>query len=385
MQGIERGYLNASIRAVLSANANLLEASVEEALSHAQLYGKPDTLGLDAWPEITIMDSLALFDANAIVITEERSAAIPKYSNGTDPRNVRTFFISDPTDRSLQFSKFLETAPDKKITVGKMVHSPEAYQAWEASFGAPVTVTGAFSAITCVRGAVPICSVKVNYITQTLFVACSAGIFEFALPSHTEASYGRLKIEDVRDGGKKVLFVKHRDTGGEGSKRFVTFLGKSGYAENFRSSRLVRDEDRERLLAYGNPGGPSRVLYLTDLLPQNEPIGFILANGEKVGEWVHWIPYVTHAKVPGDDSEPALLMFEIHQDCPQTKDGVLMATPPSYSVFREMPDGKMVLDVAHFAKFENPSRLRSTLLVCPSSNRSMTPIMRQYGYRQIVF
>ncbi|OGY31509.1 MAG: hypothetical protein A2805_01635 [Candidatus Andersenbacteria bacterium RIFCSPHIGHO2_01_FULL_46_36] len=85
MQGIERGYLNASIRAVLSANANLLEASVEEALSHAQLYGKPDTLGLDAWPEITIMDSLALFDANAIVITEERSAAIPKYSNGTDP------------------------------------------------------------------------------------------------------------------------------------------------------------------------------------------------------------------------------------------------------------------------------------------------------------
>src|SRR3989344_2903585 len=175
MQGIERGYLNAAIRAVLSANANLLEASVEEALSHAQLYGKADTLGLDAWPEITIMDSLALFDANAIVITEERSAVIPKYSNGDDPRNVRTFFISDPTDRSRQLSEFLETATDKKAAVAQMVRSSEAHALWEERFGAPVSITGAFSAITCVRGAVPIFSVKVNYLTQALFVACSAG------------------------------------------------------------------------------------------------------------------------------------------------------------------------------------------------------------------
>lgn len=385
MQGIERGYLNAAIRAVLSANTNLLEASVEEALSHAQLYGKADTLGLDAWPEITIMDSLALFDANAIVITEERSAVIPKYSNGEDPRNVRTFFISDPTDRSRQLSEFLATATDKKVTVAQMVRSNEAHALWEDRFGAPVSITGAFSAITCVRGAVPIFSVKVNYLTQTLFVACSAGIFEFQLPSHTEPAYVKIKIEDVRTDGKRVLFADHRDVTGEGNKRFVTFLGKSGYAENFQSSRLIREEDKERLLAYGNPGGPSRVLYLTELQSKHEPVGFILANGEKVGEWVHWIPYVTHGRVTGDNSEPALLMFEIHQDCPQTKDGVLMATPPSYSVFREMPDGKMVLDVAHFSKFDNPSRLRSTLLVCLSGNRSMTPIMRQYGYRQIVF
>lgn len=385
MQGIERGYLDAAIGAVLAANANLLVANVEEALSHAELYGKGDTLGLDAWPEITIMEELAKFDRNAIVITEERSAVVPMYSEGSDPRNVHTFFISDPTDRSCQFAEFLGAAPDKKVSVADMVRTSGMVSSWESKFGSPIAITGAFSAITCVRGAAPIFSVKLNYITQVLFVACSAGIFEFPLPLHTDAYYGKISFNDVCSDGRHVLFSNGSHDVAGGNRRFVTFLGKSGYAENFQSSHLVRNEEQERLLAYANPGGPSRVLYLTNLQPAADPIGFILANGEKVGEWVHWIPYVIHGKQTGDASEPALVMFEIHQDRPQTKDGVLMATPPSYSVFRAMPDGKTVLDVARFAQFPNPSRLRSTLLVCLSGNRSMTPIMRQYGYRQILF
>ncbi len=384
MHGIVKGYLNAAITAVLQANRNLLGSSVGEALSPAELYGKSDTLGLDAWPEISIIQTLNEHDPQAIVITEEKSGRISTYSNGPDPRGVRTFFISDPTDRSTPFAEFLGNITDKNKLVEDVVRQENTHALWEKSWGSPVSITGAFSAITCVRGAVPIFSVKLNYITQTLFIACSAGIFKFQVPSPKEPRYQRITIDDVRSEGERVLFADYNDMDTAQDKRYITFLGKSGYRENFVESRLVRDEDRERLLAYANPGGPSRALYLTQLQPKDQPIGFILANGEKVGEWIHWIPYVIYGRRTEDSGEPALLMFEIHQDRPQMKDGVLMATNPAYSIFLETPTG-MVIDATQFARFPNPSKVRSTLLVCLSNNRSVTPIMRQYGYRQIIF
>ena len=71
MVGIEEAYCNAVIKALLLANYNLLEATIVDALQRTSVWGKGDTLGLDAIPEIAILECLKSFDQYAIMLTEE--------------------------------------------------------------------------------------------------------------------------------------------------------------------------------------------------------------------------------------------------------------------------------------------------------------------------
>jgi hypothetical protein len=144
--------------------------------------------------------------------------------------------------------------------------------------------------------------------------------------------------------------------------------------------------DIEKYNVYSLPGGPSRPYYLSDLQPGNEPVGFVLANGEKITEFIHWLPLVTFARRRIDQAEPALCLFEIFQDRPWTRDGILMSTPPAYSVFKQIDtDGRMVIDVGKFSSFTNPSQIRSTPILAPSDNQWARRVVNQYGYRQITF
>ena len=161
-------------------------------------------------------------------------------------------------------------------------------------------------------------------------------------------------------------------------------MGKSGYRENFLDSRLIDEKDLSDLLHYHLPGGPLRILYLSTFQPDDDPIGFILANGEKITEWIHWLPFVRFAQKENDQSELALKLYEVYQDRPWTKDGVLMSTPPAYSIFRKASnDSRMVIDVNRFADFSNPSKIRSTLLIAPRNNHWATRVVNQFGYRPI--
>lgn len=170
-------------------------------------------------------------------------------------------------------------------------------------------------------------------------------------------------------------------------RRFATYLGKRGYLKNFLDSGILNETEMDSHLHAREPTGPPRVLYLSSLQAPETPIGFILSNGEKLGEWIHWLPFIRFARRSGDESQPALRLFEIYQDRPWTKDGVLMATPPAYSIFTASPneDDRMTLDVRRFADFENPSKIRSTLLVTRSGNPWATRVVKQRGYRAIEF
>jgi hypothetical protein len=380
MQGIEKSHCNAAIEAVLTAYFAFLHSTVEEALRPIHAYGKNDTLGMDAMPEITIIEVLQRYDQFSVVITEETgSREKTHFVQSDDPRRFRTVFLSDPTDRSAQLKKLLDQVENKSQRVIDVVQEKDYRTKWEAQFGKPAEITGASSAITCIRRGVPIFSVMVNYITQQLFISCSAGNYMLDLPENTRG----IDLDHVRSSGKK-LFFRNIDSHGD-MHRFVTFMGKQGYKENFIDSHLMSEKEMNGYLHYDLPGGPLRVLYLSTLQSTDVAIGFILANGEKIGEWIHWLPYVRFARKENDEGEPALRLFEVYQDRPWTKEGILMATPPAYSIFKPAneTDNQMVINVGHFSGFTNPSKIRSTLIISPVDNQWATRVVNQYGYRHI--
>jgi len=381
MQGVEILHCNAAIEAILKATYALWNSTVDEALRPILRYGKSDTLGMDAMPEITIVETLQNYDRFCVVITEETGdrEKIHFYIS-EDPRRFRTVFISDPTDRSSQLKKAMENVEDKSKTVSAAIFNPGFLQKWEQDFGKPACITGGSSAITCVRRGIPIFSVIVNYITRQLFLACSAGCYVLDLPENQ----AKVDLDSVLAGGRKIFFCNVDSL--DDQKRFITFMGKSGYKENFIDSRFMNEDEMDKNLYYDMPGGPPRMLYLSTLQSPEHPIGFVLSNGEKITEWIHWLPYVRFARKECDQGEPALRLFEVYQDRPWTKEGILMSTPPSYSIFMPLGgEGRMVIDVSQFSRFCNPSFIRSTLILALSDNIWATRAVNQYGYRPIVF
>jgi len=385
MQGVEKSHLNAAIASGLTAYYDLMHSTVDDALRKIAAYGKKDTLGMDAGPEIIICEELGRYDAGAVVITEEAGSRGVKLASDTfrpnDPQTFRTVFISDPTDRSNQLKAFLATCP-KDSKIGAVFSEPNAKAKWEEKFGGPASITGATSAISCVRRGAPIFSVIINYITKEMMVSCAAGNRIIKLPDERVAP---IDFEYVRMHGKTIYFPNI--DGRKCMRRFVTFLGdegKVGYLQNFLDSGLMSEAETKDHIHYDKPGGPSRVLYLSSLQPRKTPVGFVLANGEKIGEWIHWLSLIRFARSQHDDSQPALIIYEVFQDRPWTKEGVLMSTPPNYSVFREY-DGRLYIDTSWLLRMPNPSKLRSTLIVAPFDNRWVVRFSSQSGYRPLTF
>ena len=381
MQGIEKSHCNAVIHAVVSAFYSLMGSSAEEALRQVFTYGKGDTLSLDAGPEITIVRILQQYDNHSVVITEETGQESGHFFESNDPSKYRTIFFCDPTDRSRQLKEALDGVSDKTTKVGVIFRNPEFLRDWESHFGGTAPITGGSSAVTCIRRGVPVFSVIANYITQQLFLTCSAGNYVLKIPEKQPRNKP-ITVDHMTAHGERVYFhdLDHTDV-----RRFVTFMGKSGYRENLLDSKLMGENEVDHLLHYDLPGGPLRILYLSTIQPPDNQMGFILANGEKIGEWIHWLPFVRFARKKHDDSEPALRLFEVYQDRPHTKEGIFMSTPPAYSVFKpfSQTDARMRIDVGRFADFPNPSRIRATLIVTPYDNDWVTSVVRQYGYRTI--
>src|SRR3989344_4858374 len=225
MQGVEISHLNVAISAALKAYYDFRHSTVDDALRPVAAYGSKktkDTLGMDAGPEITICEALGRYDAGAVVITEEigsRGMRVSDTFRPNDPQTFRTVFISDPTDRSNQLKEFLAEFPKEKETRDILGES-SALKKWEEKFGAPVSITGATSAISCIRRGVPIFAVIVNYITQELTVACAAGNRILKLPN---ARPKVVDLEYVRLNGTRLTF--HGIDGVKSMRRFVTFLG----------------------------------------------------------------------------------------------------------------------------------------------------------------
>src|SRR3989338_6756647 len=383
MQGIERTYCDECVRATVGAWKALMETSATEALNKV-LYGKGDTLGLDAIPEINISEKLRDFDNHAILVTEELDdIAKKRWPSDADPVKQPLMFFSDPTDRSKQLGKFIEKISAERpfVKIGELMENINAESVWEDLFEAPATITGASTSITCIRKGAIIFSIVLNYITRTIFVATPIGIFYFCLPSFSDERIEMVNLSYIVSAGQPLNFLPAKDScrTPEDAKPFVTFLGKKGYRENFNDS-MIFVENPDAFLHHTEPGGPSRILYLSELQKGYGPIGFILANGEKVSEWMHWLAFAKFARNAYGGA--MLKVFEISIDRPWTKEGVLMSTSPAYSIFSCEGEGGY-LDLSRLKNFEHPSRFRSMLVVTPFDNDRIIYIMRQHEYREV--
>ena len=393
MPNIEEVHCTAAINAVVAAHLQLMHHTAEEALQTIphRTADKLDTLGLDGIPESAIANSLMEFDPSAVLITEEVGSTNSSWLRDRYSNLPPTIYVSDPTDRSYQLKTFLSSQDrrDRRRKIGDIVQASSSREKWEAHFGSPASITGATSAIACIRRGIPVCSVFVNFITQELFVAFRAGVFRLTLPHFKALKPSKITLDHIRQKGKPIFFRKFADTGSriENMKSFATFLGKTVYPENLNDSGLLPEDVAKRCIHYDEPGGPSRVLYLSTIQPEKLPIGFILANGEKIGEWIHWLPFVRFGKSDGEPEKHALNLYEIYQSRPWTKEGILMSTPPHYSVFCKPEEygGKMAIDIDRLRSFDNPSRLRSTLLVAPTTNSWAITTMTTHNFRQIMF
>jgi hypothetical protein len=386
MQRIVISYLNECLGAMIVAWRTLMEATAREAVSRTK-WGKGergDTLFIDAAPEIIMKERLHDFNKDGLFITEEYGESAKKLLPADpNPDRQEPVFISDPTDRSKYLQIFLRTTSENNldIPIGDLMSDEKFNKEWEQIGDKPATITGATSAISCIRKGSIAFSIILNYITKTVFVAAPENVVYLKLSSHSKRNLEEIDYDYILNYGKALDFPPSKCTcrDAEDFKRFVTYLGKSGYAENFADSMIFMDHP-ETFLHHKEPGGPARILYLSELQKGHGPIGFIVANGEKITEWIHWLAFAKFSK--NKKGERPLRVFEIFIERPWTKEGILMSTSPSYSIFI-CEENRKFIDVCRLRNFQNPSKFRSMLVVVPADNERIITTMKKHKYRDI--
>lgn len=395
LEGLARCYADACILAVMSARQSIMHMLIFQALDKTR-YGKGvmgDTLGLDGRPEIAIRDVVHRFARDAILITEETDDDTAR--GWPVDSSLPVVFVCDPTDRSKFFAKFLESLKASghgERHTGEVLYQTDREALWEEVFRnspsreTPLSIVGPLSAITCIRNGRPFFAAMVSYLTDQITIAGPTGVYTLNLPDYrNKSAVDAVNFELITNHGQRLHFQTAAQAcpSQDDHLRFATYLGKSGYAENFDATAIFVGQHPKDYLHHSEPGGPSRVLYLSDLQRGHGPIGFVMSNGEKIGEFVHWLPFVIYGTT--QDGQRALSLYEVSIDRPWTKDGILMSTSEPYSLFRMRPDQTgHYLDVRRLRKFSHPSHFRSTLVVTHADNGPLREVMGLQEYREIV-
>ncbi len=396
MKGVEIEYANVCVNALFGSYRQLLQMTCEEALSKTR-YGKGDTKGFDASVESGIKRCLSQFNGEEIVlITEETDDVTSRvWPIDPNPKQQPKMFFSDPVDRSkyleqiiiLMAKKVVSEGNDKSLEdrknmkVSKLLLRDDIVELWDKHIDAPASITGTTSAITYVNRGRVIFSIILNFITRDIYVACDIGIAKIKIDKDFKNIPLKDPLEYIMKEGNRVTFPfsMERSVTDDDLNNFVTFLGKDMYKEIFVESRIVPG-NYEKFIHHDHPGGPSRVLYFSDLQPKESPIGFVLANGEKIGEWMHWLPFVKFAK--NSNGNHALKIYEVSLKCSLFKDDILVSTPPAYSIFN-CRDEKDYIDISIMKSHGRPSRFRSMLVVVSWDNPRIGPLMDRFEYRDV--
>ena len=305
------------------------------------------------------------FDPHLPLITEEIGANV-KLRDTED----EVVCFSDPLDRSRVLVEFLTNQSGKIETVFK---NEKLIKVWESKFGGDIELSGPYGSITATRNFQILFNVMINYVTGMIYVASDEGVGKLLLDDLFEDK-NRTTLKRTRDlihMLSPIKFNNDQELSTSKIDKFVTFCsGEEKYRDNLVSSKIFGNKTAEQIfndhLIYKKPGGPARILYL-----QNpSQCGFILSNGERIGEWLGWLAYVKHRT-----SE--LCAFEISFESSWTRDQILMSPGKAYSIFLDdiRDDGgnhvNVRLNMSKLRFLENPSIYRATILICPKSNKNI--------------
>jgi hypothetical protein len=270
---------------------------------------------------------------------------------------TQTVLICDPTDRSIKMREFLQKLIQQDSNLAfatvREAFNQHADQ-WRLQFGNP-TISGAAGSITAIRDRRILFNVMINYVTGEIFTADSFGTRKSTIEDQSSEEPVSFSAADRR------------------SRRFVTFLGKEGYVENMEKCKLgLKPEDCSDEWT----GGPLRIINLSDLGERD--ISFILSNGEKICEWVGWLAWVKYARDPRQADEPALHAFRLFFESPRTKELILVAPGPHYSIFIE-EGGEMRVNLDRMFQLADPSHYRETILITSRENVGAIARVRALG------
>ncbi|MBI1928277.1 hypothetical protein HYR99_29035 [Candidatus Poribacteria bacterium] len=345
---------------------------------------KPGALILDLVPEKFIWETLKKNFKDAAIVSEE--------SKWTDEerdcdQEASVWFVCDPLDVSRDLEKFLKAdAANLTKTVADVLYAPNARQLWnklkrsdeKKRKNIPTIVTGSTSALTCIRDGLPEFSITFNHITKEVVLASDKGIVKCS--ALTSGKLKDLTIQEVLSAGKVDFLplssrVPAKEEREQAYKNFVAFTEGEDYQDNFAAARLCRPNKTSHCK---KPTGPPRPLYLSTL-HSTPVIGYIASNGEKIGEWIHWLPYVRFAK--DQQKNPILKLYEIMhgQPCKHEKTDVLMSPNANQSLFKEVSEvnpgryrlacERLVARDSSSPLYNRPGLFRTTLVVAPRDNQ----------------
>lgn len=357
MAGIEVGYLGAAMRALARARRTLLEMS--PAMAARQAEGKGDSLLFDSACENAIVGELMAFDDRAVVLSEERNRC------GGDWTAAGTAYFIDPFDRSTAFTTRLKAGPDF-ATVADLVRDEEfGMRGAEAPFGS----------VTCVRGGQVAFNAMLDYAGGEVFVACPAMVQRGPVdvctdPESLAVDGRRLHFERERSGTACACYL-----GIEGDQSRIQYEGSFrdmlGELQPFPADNLQR------------PGGPARVLYLSDdpTLTCGKRPAFALSNGEKITEWLGWLAYARYSQ--------QLAVFELRARRFPFRHDVLLAPPPNYSVFDVDHDldgheATYRINLRRLASFDNPSIYRGGIAVAHRRSLVVDALRARRNKRELI-
>ncbi len=354
MKGAARDLMSMCMRALENAYSEI--NGLKAGYAVGKIAGlKSDTYSLDQATEEVIKHHVDDYDPGIVLITEETGKM---YHGEGDLEPAQTMLISDPTDRSIVLKNFLGARIDDDASqCDRFVRDilKEGLDIWEKEKGPPV-LSGPTGSLTAIKDRRILFNVMVNYVTGHMYVSCPLGNM-----------YGEIGLPF--DDYKTVSFPRYRLGG-----KFATFLGKSGYPENLERSQLglVREDCFDEWAP-----GPARILQLSDL-NSDEDVGFILSNGEKIGEWIGWLSWVKYARDKKEPDEKSMSAYRVFFESPRTKEQVLVAPAPHYSIFRD-EGGETRTNLNMMFQLQDPSHYRETLAVVPVHNLRTVSRIKSLG------
>ncbi|MBF0232623.1 MAG: hypothetical protein HQK65_06235 [Desulfamplus sp.] len=381
----EKYLLAHCIETLIEVQSNLKRTSIGRLIKKVDT-AKDDSLFLDTLPEHTLKNKLTEdYDDDIVLITEEKGVF-----NHQVIKDAEIVIFADPTDRSKHLKGFIEhqLKVDSRITPDSLLndlYAENPISAWQRFVGNREDATlkkyysssvsdlsGPCCSFTIVKRGELLFTLNLNYITEKICIACEDFIKLFPVQDVIDPQTGKL-LKNWHDKGTPIDFRQ-----ADQPTEYVTYIGKQEYQDYLQQTKLFDLNDYAP--AEEAPGGPLRILYLASINTLGIP-GFIMSNGEKMGEWLGWIAF---CKFSGAQLEA----YSLYPGTTFAKDDILMAPSPAYSIM-EITKERLIINFDKLLYFQNPSRYREMILVTHRNNETIkqnviTPLQKANKIRRLL-